>query len=144
MKYQGLFVIIHDISLFSNINSMIFHYDFFIRMNGNFKENLRNELNYQGITVKELSSRTGIPIASLDCYLGSRATMPSVQAAVKIARVLQVPVEYLVIDENSGMKYPINKSGWEAREIIRWVEKLNTEQCRAILKLIKTFKHGDA
>jgi transcriptional regulator with XRE-family HTH domain len=113
-------------------------------MKSSFKKNLRNELDYQGITVKELSSRTGIPVASLDCYLGSRATIPSVEAAVKIARVLQVPIEYLVIDEEKGKKQPFHKPGYEAREIIRWIQKLNPEQCRVVLKMIKTFSSRNA
>jgi transcriptional regulator with XRE-family HTH domain len=109
-------------------------------MNHSFKENLRNELDYQDITVKELSVRTGIPIATLDCYLGTRATIPSVEAAVKIARSLHVSVEYLVIGETAGMGRPPNKHGREVREIIRWIEKLTPEQCRAVLKLVKAFR----
>jgi transcriptional regulator with XRE-family HTH domain len=108
-------------------------------MDWNFRENLRNELDYQGLTVKELSARTAIPIATLDCYLGSRATVPSVDAALKIARALKVSVEYLVIGENAGTEKPKNMPTREAREIIHWLEKLSSEQCRAILKLIKTF-----
>ena len=72
-------------------------------MDYNFRENLRNELNYQGVTVKELSTRTGIPIASLDCYLGTRATVPSVENAVKIAHELKVSVEYLVMGEDAAL-----------------------------------------
>jgi len=106
----------------------------------NFKDNLRNELDYQGITVKELSVRTGIPIPTLDCYLGTRATMPSAEAAVKIARSLQVSVEYLVIGDTAREGKPFNKSNREALEIIRWIENLNPEQCRAVLKLVKVFK----
>ena len=109
-------------------------------MNCNFRENLRNELNYQGITVKELSARTGIPIGTLDCYLGTRATVPSVDTAVKIARSLQVSVEYLVIGENINNEILQGKPSREVQDIIRWITSLNSEQCRAILKLIKTFK----
>jgi len=109
-------------------------------MNHNFKENLRNELDYQGITVKELSVRTGIPIPTLDCYLGTRATMPSVKAAVKIAQSLQVSVEYLVIGDTAKSGRPFNKPSREAREIIHWIENLGPEQCKAILKLVKAFK----
>jgi len=120
---------------------LIFHMIFCIlTMNHNFKENLRNELDYQGITVKELSVRTGIPIPTLDCYLGTRATMPSVKAAVKIAQSLQVSVEYLVIGDAARSGKSFDKPGREAREIIRWVEDLNSEQCKAVLKLIKAFK----
>jgi len=110
-------------------------------MNHKFRENLRNELDYQDITVKELSVRTGIPIPTLDCYLGTRATIPSAEAAVKIARSLQVSVEYLVIGDTARERKPFNKPSREAREIIRWVENLNPEQYRAVLKLARAFKN---
>jgi len=109
-------------------------------MNHNFKENLRNELDYQGITVKELSIRTGIPVPTLDCYLGTRATMPSAETAVKIAQSLQVSVEYLVIGDTARAGRPVFNPSREAREIIRWIENLNPEQCRAILKLVNAFR----
>ena len=108
-------------------------------MGCNFRQNLRIELDYQGLTVKELSSRTGIPIASLDCYLGTRATVPSVDSATKIARALHVSVEYLVSGENTDEKQFLNKPCREAKEIIRWIYSLNVEQCRSILTLVKAF-----
>ena len=48
----------------------------YLLMGSNFKSNLRTELDYQGLTVKELSAKTGIPKGNLDCYLGVRASMP--------------------------------------------------------------------
>ena len=108
-------------------------------MEHNFRENLRSELNFQGITVKELSARTGIPIATLDCYLGTRATVPSVDAAFKIARALQVSVEYLVIGEEEGMENNSSRSSKEVRTIIHWAKSLSTEQCRVFLELITAF-----
>jgi len=65
-------------------------------MGKSFKDNLRDELNYQGITVKELSLKTGIPKPTLSCYLSARNTMPPADIAVKIAQKLGVSVEYLV------------------------------------------------
>ena len=109
-------------------------------MSCNFKENLRNELDYQGIIVKELSARTGIPIATLDCYLGTRETIPSVETAVKIAQALQVSVEYLVIGRNLNHQKAGEKLCREARELIHLIENLNQEQCRAIIKLLSVFK----
>ena len=66
-----------------------------------FKDNLRDELNYQDITVKELSLKTGIPKPTLSCYLSSRNTMPPVDIAYKIAQALNVSMEYLVTGEAS-------------------------------------------
>ena len=106
----------------------------------NFRENLRIELNYQGVTIKELSAKTGIPVPTLDCYLGTRATVPSVDTAVKIAKALQVTVEELVIGVNMNLEKNQNKPSQEAREIFRWINSLNREQCKTILKLIKILK----
>ena len=131
--------IINDKSLIVNINLLIYHYYFHRKMDHNFRENLRNELNFQGVTVKELSARTGIPIATLDCYLGTRATVPSVDAAFKIARALQVSVEYLVIGEEARMDHPRPNNSKEVRNIIRWIKSLNNEQCKAIQNLLSTF-----
>jgi len=109
-------------------------------MANNFRENLRIELNYHGLTIKELSVKTGIPVATLDCYLGKRAVIPSADAAVKIAQTLQVSVESLVIGEKDNIKKTFKESSKEAKEILRWVQTLDTEQCKTILKLIKQFK----
>jgi transcriptional regulator with XRE-family HTH domain len=73
-------------------------------MGSNFRENLRDELDYQDLTVKELSSRTMIPKATLDCYLGARSSLPTVDVAVKIATVLGVTVEYLVTGEQKDQE----------------------------------------
>ena len=105
-----------------------------------FRENLRNELDFQDIKVKELSDRCGIPKATLECYLRTQSTEPSVENAVKIARELKVSVEYLVIGEDTASEYKKTNFSHEAQEIIRWVGNLNNEQCRAILKLVQSFK----
>jgi len=106
----------------------------------NFRENLRNELNYQGVTIKELSARTGIPVATLDCYLGTRATMPSAETAVKIAQALHVTVEYLVLGENPDVQNTHSIPSRETRDIINLAKTLNREQCKAILEVVNTFK----
>jgi len=108
-------------------------------MSCSFRENLREELDYQGIIIKELSAKTNIPIATLDCYLGARAAIPSVEAALKIARALQVSVEYLVTGKEYDGERPRVKLCREAREIIRLIEQLNPEQCKVILKLVDAF-----
>ena len=109
-------------------------------MGKNFRENLRNELDYQGMIIKELSAKTGIPVATLDCYLGARATVPSVEAAVKIAQALRVSVEYLVIGEDPKYEQPRALLNREAQEIIKYLENLSSEQRKAILNLLAAFK----
>jgi len=105
-----------------------------------FRKNLRNELDYQGITIKELSARTGIPVATLDCYLGTRATIPSVDAAYKIARALQVSVEYLITGEDIKKDIPLKKRrNEELQNLVNWIESLNSEQRKAINNVLSIF-----
>jgi transcriptional regulator with XRE-family HTH domain len=61
-----------------------------------FAENLRDELNYQDMTVKELAVKTGISQHTMSHYLSGKKNMPPADTAVKIASVLGVTVEYLV------------------------------------------------
>lgn len=51
--------------------------------------------------VKELSAATGIPKPTLDCYLSARQVIPPADIAVKIAKVLNVTVEYLICREDT-------------------------------------------
>ena len=62
-----------------------------------FKENLKAELEFKGMKVKELAVQTGINRRTLDQYLATAAKMPSAENAVKIAAALNVSVEYLVL-----------------------------------------------
>ena len=66
-----------------------------------FKENLKEELKYQGILVKELSARSGIPKGTIDHYLTEKSVSPIAENAIKIANVLNVSVEYLVTGKDS-------------------------------------------
>jgi transcriptional regulator with XRE-family HTH domain len=108
-------------------------------MGTNFRENLRSELDFQGIAVKELSAKTKIPVATLDCYLRTRSTEPSAENAVKIARALRVSVEYLVLGEDTKYGSQQKTLNRDMQEIIRWIEKFTPEQHKAILRLLTTF-----
>jgi len=61
-----------------------------------FKENLKEELSFQDIKVKELAFRTGINRRTIDNYLRENTSQPTAENAVKIAQALGVSVEYLV------------------------------------------------
>jgi transcriptional regulator with XRE-family HTH domain len=69
-------------------------------MESNFRKNLRDELEYQDLTVKELAAKSGVAKGAIDCYVGKQASVPPATTAVKIAKALGVSVEYLV----SGQK----------------------------------------
>lgn len=74
-----------------------------------FRENLKDELTYQDITVKELSMRTGISKHTIDHYLTKNGSQPQAELAVKIAQALNVSVESLVLgNESTTSKSPRN------------------------------------
>jgi transcriptional regulator with XRE-family HTH domain len=66
-----------------------------------FRENLKSELAYKGMLVKELAQKTGISRHTLDNYLNVREHTPTLDAAVKIAKALDVSVEFLATGEES-------------------------------------------
>ena len=61
-----------------------------------FKENLRDEISYQGLMIKELAARAGLNAGSVSNYHKENSSIPSADVAVKIASALNVSVEYLV------------------------------------------------
>ncbi|WP_196800489.1 helix-turn-helix domain-containing protein [Treponema bryantii] len=62
-----------------------------------FRENLKDELTFQDMTVKELANKTGISKHTIDHYLTTNGSQPQVELAVRIAKALNVTVEYLVL-----------------------------------------------
>jgi len=71
-------------------------------MGSDFRKTLRDELDYQGLTVKELSVKSAVAKGALDGYLGKQASMPPADTAVRIAVALGVTVEYLIRGEDSS------------------------------------------
>jgi transcriptional regulator with XRE-family HTH domain len=68
-----------------------------------FRENLREELDYQDISVKVLSEKTGISKRTIENYLSIRGSIPPADYACRISEVLNVTVEWLI----NGTKYQI-------------------------------------
>ena len=61
-----------------------------------FAENVKSEIEYRDIQIKELAGKTGISRNTLTKYLSGRKAQPGVENAVRIAKALGVSVEYLV------------------------------------------------
>ncbi len=86
-----------------------------------FRENLKDELKYQDMRVKELADKTGISKRAIDHYLAEKHTEPTAETALKIAQVLGVSVEYLVTGKNVSIPNDIKP---EVIEIIRELNHL--------------------
>jgi transcriptional regulator with XRE-family HTH domain len=112
-------------------------------MESSFKKNLRDELDYQDLTVKELAAKTGIAKGALDCYLGKQASIPPATAAVKIARVLGVSVEYLVTGQKPQEEETVAPSGPKIRAILQILKLLDEEEQDIMFGIAQVLKkHG--
>jgi transcriptional regulator with XRE-family HTH domain len=107
-------------------------------METDFRANLRTELDYIGLTVKELSAKTGIAKGTLDCYLGARASMPPADIAVKIANAIGVTVEYLITGQE--MKKHDKLLDRNIRSVINLLVELSEKDIEIILGLSKFLK----
>jgi len=102
-----------------------------------FGKRLKDELEYRGMLVKELSSATGIPKHTLDNYLLTNSTMPSADKAVAIAHTLGVTVEYLITGRDiSRAKAAQASLSPEMRAIANLVEPLPYEKRKIVEKAV--------
>jgi transcriptional regulator with XRE-family HTH domain len=104
-----------------------------------FKENLKAELAYKDILVKELAVLSGVNRRTIDNYLREDGSMPSADAAVRIAGALGVTVEYLVTgrkrqEQNHPPLAP------DPRVVLKNLESLNKRDRDIVLNLIKSLK----
>jgi transcriptional regulator with XRE-family HTH domain len=97
-----------------------------------FRDNLKQELSFSGMLVKELAVVSGVQKRALDTYLLSEnASMPPADTAVKIARALGVSVEYLVTGEETVI--PV-----DVRQTVRNLLQLNKKERKAVSVLVST------
>jgi transcriptional regulator with XRE-family HTH domain len=96
-----------------------------------FRENLKQELSYNDMLVKELASASGVHKRALDTYLRENASMPPADAAVSIARALGVTVEYLVSGEEPALPRDI-------RSISRNLLKLPEKDRKLVAIIVRT------
>jgi len=104
-----------------------------------FKENLKSELAFQDMLVKELASIAKISKHTLDNYLNVRGHMPTADAAVKIARALGVSVEYLVTGEDNHPDKSI--LGPEIRSLVQNFKLLEEDDRKMVVSIIQLFKN---
>ena len=97
-----------------------------------FRENLKSELEFSGIFVKELASLSGISQRTLNNYLSKRGQIPSIEAGVKIAQALGVSAEFLVFGEE-----PTEKPSPELRAITRIAKQLAENKRKFALEMMK-------
>lgn len=107
-------------------------YGYYVIMD--FSDGVKEELNYQGMQVKQLAAKTGISKNTLDKYLSGQKVQPGVENAVKIAKALGVSVEALLEDNTNVSKYQFP----EYKTIIDQYNSLNDFNKRTVRDLLKS------
>ncbi len=96
-----------------------------------FRDRLRDQIEYCGLLDKEVTDRAGISKRAIDSYVGSRGCIPSADIAVKIAKVLGTSVEYLVTGEAPSVQIVVPENSA--------LKHINSYESKAERKLIKNF-----
>jgi len=107
-----------------------------------FRENLKSALIYSGIHAKDLAKLSGIKKHTLDNYLNTHNSIPSAEAAVKIARVLGVSVEYLVTGVDSKQQNTNSQPLLEPdlQELVQAANPLDKNGRRLAIALVRTLQ----
>ncbi|MCL2720625.1 MAG: helix-turn-helix domain-containing protein [Treponema sp.] len=102
-----------------------------------FGENLREALELANLRQIDLANKTGINIKSIENYIKNDAkTIPSADKAVRIAKVLNVTVEYLV-DGNNKKKDEAKNYFIRNSKITPILEKLDKYNFEVIVTIAK-------
>lgn len=99
-----------------------------------FRENLRDEMEYQGLSARELAEKSGVGKRTIDNYLMTNPQEPGVYNAQKIAKALKVSVEYLVT--GAEYKSPVALTG-ERLDFLNSFDALPVDDRLLIMNLIK-------
>ena len=103
-----------------------------------FKENLKEQLAFSGMYVKELAALSGIKKQTIDSYLNAQGCIPAADVAVAIAQVLGVSVEYLVTGKEIGNKtIRYQKDVQIEAELLTQMNEKNRKMAVAIIKSMK-------
>lgn len=99
-----------------------------------FLENLKSELEYQDISIKELAGKASIAKNTLDNYFSGPKSIPKADTAVKIAEALGVSVVYLVTGKDSAKPETLPP---EIRDIINMLKNMQSYDVKIVRELCK-------
>ena len=109
----------------------------------NFRDNLREIMDFSYIGQKELAAKTGLSLKTIENYVKKDSSIPSADKAVLIAQALGVTVEYLVTGKEANSGTAAIKTG--NKEFLDTIQKLNNynyEVIASIAKMLLSFQTG--
>ncbi len=111
-----------------------------------FNGNLRQIMDENNISQKQLSERTGIPASSIASWYGKQSSSPSIEAVCKIADVLNVTVDYLVGRESEDGRIIIEERenlNVQERELVTEFRKLSVKKQSKVLGYISALSDSE-
>ena len=105
-----------------------------------FTERLRDEIEYRGISQKELAERAGIKKRAFDMYVGLQESMPPADVAVRIAQTLGISVEYLVTGKEVNRTETLSADDRKLLEVFR---NLDSRDRSVVIKLAQILSERD-
>ena len=103
-----------------------------------FRDRLREEIAFSGLTYKELSAKTGISKRTIISYVSGQSCMPSADVAVKLAKALNTSVEYLILGEKSNSA--TKKSDERSRKLNHIYKDLTAAQKQLLVSVAEDIK----
>ena len=100
-----------------------------------FKERLREEIEYRGLLVKEISAAIGISNSTFLSYIDARGVLPNVETAIKIANYLGVTVEYLVNGDENPAEHTKSPLLAEKMRLAESYERLSAHDKSLLIKI---------
>jgi transcriptional regulator with XRE-family HTH domain len=106
-----------------------------------FRENLKAQLLYIDMSVKQLAEFSGVKKRTLDTYLDAHENMPPASTAVKIANALGVTVEYLVTGEDAPRRErALAGLPYDLRSLVQTVEALDRDDRTVVIGVANLLK----
>ena len=113
-----------------------------------FWQNVEDECEYLGITRKELAERAGFSVHTISNGL-KRDGMPAADLAVRISKILNVPLEKLL--NLNVVNMPVDKGEIESQKIdkklfsiylplVKKINELKPESKKAIFTIVENLK----
>ena len=90
-----------------------------------FKENLKEAMYCKNMTTAQLAGLAGVNSGTISSYLKSKSSMPPVDKALKLAKALDVSVDFLVNGFESKSKSSIKQKSPFSIEVFKIAQKMD-------------------